>query len=104
MSYATAPHITIETATYGMNCDGKTIQGGTSPFQILTGNATPGVVKLCQGAARSCGVTVSGWLFGDPAPTCAKDFTVVWRCNAGDRRVATLPAEAMGNSLRLSCR
>ena len=102
--YATAPRITVEMATYGMNCDGKIAVGGRNPFQVPPGNATAGVAKLCEGVAGSCAVTVSGWLFGDPAPNCAKDFMVVWRCNAGERRVATLPAEAMGNSLGLSCR
>jgi hypothetical protein len=105
IDYATAPRITIDTATYGMSCNGRTVEGGTNPFQIMPGNATAGVVQLCQGGARSCKVTVSGWIFGDPAPLCAKDFTVAWRCsNGGERRVATLEAEAMGKTLRLTCR
>jgi hypothetical protein len=102
--YLTAPRIAIESATYGLNCHGKTAEAGSPPFQVTRGNVTAGVERLCQGAKGSCNVAVSGWIFGDPAPNCAKEFEVVWRCGGGAPRNASIAAEAMGKSLRLTCR
>jgi hypothetical protein len=36
---------------------------------------------------------------------CAKELAVSWRCSAGEReRRSSIPAEALGKSLTLSCR
>jgi hypothetical protein len=41
--------------------------------------------------------------YGDPAPLCAKDFFVRFRCDEGQERIAELPAEANGHELELIC-
>lgn len=79
-------------ATYGANC------------QVAPGNATASVRDACDGTAR-CRYTVEVSVLGDPRFGCAKGFDAVWRCPGEEEvRRTTVPAEAAGAVVMLSCR
>jgi hypothetical protein len=97
------PRVTIVEATFGGNCDGVGPPGGPR-HSIVRGNATQLAGAACNDARAGCNLSIDGGLFGDPAPMCAKDFTVAWLCS--DDRVphqAIAAAEATGKSIPLSC-
>jgi hypothetical protein len=87
--------IKIEEATYGGNCP----NGGK------LGNATQYAAKACDGRAR-CNILISvqEQELGDPAPGCAKDFSVRLKCNQEPSvRKMHVNAEANGSTLRVDC-
>jgi peptidoglycan/LPS O-acetylase OafA/YrhL len=82
----------ITSATYGANCH--------API----GNSTQALRTACNGG-QVCDYTVDVDLLGDPAPGCAKNFSVEYRCAPGN---ALLTREAPGEAglkshLKLSC-
>ena len=88
---AAAGTVTVVKALYGVNCKAK------NP------DITAKVAAACKGATCSYKIDAFG-ATGDPAPGCAKDFTVEYRCSTGgSTRKASLPAEAHGKSVSLSC-
>jgi hypothetical protein len=85
------PGIRVLSATYGENC-GATV-----------GNSTYDVINDCSGQ-MSCNYVVDYTHLGDPAPGCAKQFTLKFRCGNGGVRSLTLAAEAgLGSVAPLSC-
>ena len=85
--------VRVEVATYGGNC-------AASP-----GNVTHILRNACNGLVR-CLYELHVSKLGDPAPGCAKDFSVTWGCvkvaDSGQRHV--VPAEAgLGSVLALDC-
>ena len=102
--WTTVPRITILAATYGGNCTGLGAPDG-SRYSIARGNMTASISKKCGLNDGVCTVFVDLSDFADPAPMCAKELAVSWRCSAGEReRRSSIPAEALGKSLTLSCR
>jgi hypothetical protein len=102
--WMTAPRITILAATYGGNCTGQRAPDG-SLYSIARGNITASISRKCGLNDGVCTVFVDLSDFADPAPQCAKELAVSWRCSAGGReRRSSIPAEALGKSLTLSCR
>ena len=95
--------IEIVEATYGQNCRDFTPPAGYSN-EVKPGNATAAVAQVCDKASESCGYLVKLARNADPAPGCAKDFRVSWRCG-GDPTVHTmrLAAEADSKTAALSC-
>ena len=98
------PHISIVEASYGHNCDGA--PGLTERIRVSAprGNATQVAAALCNNRRAGCRIPVTAARFGDPAPLCAKEFQIVWRCE-GDSAThgATLSSEAAGKTLALTC-
>jgi hypothetical protein len=83
--------ITVKAATYGASCK----QG--------TGNVTKFLQDACNGHDR-CDYAVRYQTIGDPAPGCAKDFSVEWSCSDGTGGSASAPAEAgFGSKVTLQC-
>jgi hypothetical protein len=82
--------ISVTTATYGGSC------------KAPKGNVTQPLQTACNGKA-SCQYTVSVSVLGDPARGCPSDFAVEWTCGTGPGSSASLPAEANGNKITLSC-
>lgn len=84
--------IAIESATYGANCG--------SPI----GNVTSQVAQACNGSAR-CDYVIDHLLLGDPAPGCAKDYRVSYKCAPGaQRQTHIIEGEAGFKSvLRIVC-
>jgi hypothetical protein len=96
-------HIHITEATFGGNCS----DFAPPPGQVnLTkrGNATTVASQSCDNTDVICPVVVDAVRIGDPAPGCAKDFTVSWRCGTEPTiRRAYLRAEAANNIAWVSC-
>jgi peptidoglycan/LPS O-acetylase OafA/YrhL len=84
--------VRLITASYGANCDAQ------------RGNATKSLSKTCNGR-NSCQYIVDVTKLGDPAPGCAKNFTVEYQCAPSEIRYRKdLPSEAgLGSRLDLSC-
>lgn len=83
--------IAVTSATYGANCG------------VPAGNVTGALQAACNGRA-SCEYVVDYTVLGDPAPGCAKAFSVTWTCGAGAPRQAGAPGEAgFGSRVQLSC-
>lgn len=78
--------------TYGNNCGAK------------PGNATAQVARACDGQTL-CEYKIDPAALEDPAPDCAKNFTVEWKCGTGATVYAvSMPADAVrGEPLRLAC-
>jgi len=95
--------IQVVEATYGMTCQNFTPPAGY-PNLVKAGNATAAVAKLCDNAKGNCRYPVNLAKTSDPAPGCAKDFQVSWRC-AGDPAThqAHLAAEAADKIALLNC-
>ena len=81
--------ITAVYAEYGNNC-------GVDDFVDLN--------PLCAGKL-SCSYVVDYRVIGDPAPGCAKNFAVQWRCGkSGPYKYLALPPEAgFGSVANLTC-
>src|SRR5690348_15607273 len=71
--------IAVVEATYGRSCSGSATPSRT-PYEVTAGNATKSVADECNGKKGRCELLVSASKFGDPAPGCAKDFFIQWRC------------------------
>ncbi len=95
--------IDVAEATYGLNCQGSVGPGG-QVNQVKAGNATAAIAKLCTKARDRCSFVVDVAQIGDPAPGCAKDMSVGWRCGA-NQAVNQLhrSGEANGQTVSLSC-
>lgn len=90
---ATVPAgLAIESATYGANCGAP------------VGNMTSRLAEACNGSAR-CDYVIDYQVIGDPAPGCAKDYRVSYRCAPGaQRETRTIDGEAGFKSvLRIAC-
>lgn len=88
---AFANTISITDATYGANCPAV-------PF----GNVTQQVRSSCEGRSGDCNYYVSHHILGDPAPGCAKDFEVRYRCGDSNLREFVF-REASGRTAFLKC-
>ena len=74
--------IRIESATYGGNCG------------VAKGNVTAHIAGQCNGKSK-CRYTVNYKIIGDPAPGCAKTYTVRYRCGNNPQVFEkSLPAES----------
>jgi WSC domain len=82
-------NITAVYAEYGSNC-------GVDDYVDLN--------PACAGKS-SCSYVVDYRVIGDPAPGCAKNFAVQWRCGAtGAYKYLALPPEAgFGSVANLTC-
>lgn len=95
--------IRIVEATYGLNCKDFKVPA-PAMNGVRLGNASEPVANSCMRVRGSCTYPVDVVRLGDPANSCAKDFSVKWRCGAeSDIRQAYLPAEANGKSVAISC-
>jgi hypothetical protein len=96
--------IEIVQATYGMNCkEFKPVPPAEN--RVKPGNVTAPVSAICTKGGGNCdvGVLNMDWA-GDPAPGCAKNFVVEWRCGGKDRvRQAQVDPEAIGKTVTISC-
>jgi hypothetical protein len=102
--WTTVPRVTILGATYGGNCTGLRAPDG-SRYSIPRGNMTASISRKCGPNDGVCTVFVDLSDFADPAPLCAKELAVSWRCSTDKReRRSSIPEEAQGKSLTLSCR
>lgn len=94
LDYNPAGSATIEVleATYGANC-----------IRNASGNVTPYAAKICS-RAPNCSLSIDVSKMGDPAPGCAKDFSVRYSCGKKlGSRTLSLPSEANGKTLQLDC-
>lgn len=83
--------IAVISATYGRNCGAP------------VGNATRYIEDVC-GGEWSCDYDVEVSTLGDPAPGCAKDFSVQYACAAHSVALtANVVAEASHHKVHLSC-
>lgn len=79
-------------ASYGANCSRNN-----------QGNALVPVARQCNGQ-QNCSVTVTPFLVGgDPAPGCAKEFTVSYTCAYGLTYNRYIPHEAAQQMVTLTC-
>ena len=90
--------ISVEQATYGRSCFGSV----APTYRLSAGNATAVVARMCNRWER-CDLSLSASLLGDPAPSCAKNFDIDWVCPSGQKGHMALSAEAVGETLHLSC-
>jgi len=94
--------IEVVEATYGKNCQDAKSPG--YPNLVKPGNATAAVAKVCDNAKGSCQYLVELAKAADPAPGCAKDFLVSWRCGGDPTpHLFHLAAEANSKTALLSC-
>jgi hypothetical protein len=87
-----SPGMVVIEASYGSNC-------GTKP-----GNQTGYFESACN-RKKQCSVLIDiTKMGGDPAPGCAKDFSIKYVCRPNTPlRSASIPAEAYGKTLALDC-
>ncbi len=84
--------IEVLDATYGANCTAK-----------AAGNVTQYVAKIC-GVTFNCSLPIDYSKMGDPAPGCAKDFSLKYRCGQqSESRALAVSPEASGKTLKLEC-
>jgi len=69
---------------------------------VVIGNSTGSVTSQCNGK-MTCDYKVESSKLGDPSPGCLKNFVVDYTCSGVDQRQETIPMEANGKSIRLSC-
>jgi hypothetical protein len=93
--------ISVREATYGQSCAGVAVPPGWSNT-VRTGNAARPLAHACN-RREVCTLTVSTQVLGDPAPFCAKDFTVTWGCPDGRPGRLSVPPEANGKTISLRC-
>jgi hypothetical protein len=95
--------IHITEASYGLSCRNSAPPAGQAN-RVKQGNATAAIARLCENALESCTFTADVGDLGDPAPGCAKDLSVSWRCSADSQdRQLRVPEEAHGKSVTLAC-
>lgn len=94
--------VEIISATYGENCR-DFVPASPAENRVHEGNVTSLVDKTC--IFYRCDILVDAARWGDPAPGCAKDFTLSYRCRGhqGEPRTATVAAEAAGKTAALDC-
>lgn len=93
--------VEIVSATYGQNCRGF-VPTPPAVNRVSEGNVTKLVDKTC--IFYKCDLLVDDKSWGDPAPGCAKDFTVSYRCRGDQKlRTASIDAEAAGKTAKLDC-
>jgi hypothetical protein len=87
-----AGQISVVEATYGGNCGAP------------AGNATPAVRASCD-SMSDCSFRVEVDRLGDPAPKCAKGFSVKWTClgNSRERLRILAPEAGFGEVAHLTC-
>ena len=76
--------VVVQSATYGINC-GASFDNAFSPISDACDNA------------QTCNYTIDYRVLGDPAPGCAKNFTVTYSCppyGPYNRHMASASAEA----------
>lgn len=85
------PAIDIESATYGESCG------------VAQGSQTKAVFDACQGKG-TCNFNISVGALGDPAPGCAKEFSVTYVCGSSAAfKIERVPGEANGKTMALTC-
>jgi len=96
-----SPGIHVMEATYGWNC--RDMKPPIGKNTVRRGNATKVVSRACDGKMRwEFGIDCAD--IGDPANSCAKDFSVKWRCGADPKVYETyVEGEANGKIVMLSC-
>jgi len=85
--------IDVTSASFGQNC-------GAAKDNVLDW-----VRSSCDGK-RQCSFRFDSMLLGNPAPTCAKEFLIQWRCSAGGRTFEKLrppPEPAQNELVPLDC-
>jgi lysophospholipase L1-like esterase len=95
--------IHVVEATYGLSCMGVSV---SAPAQNLVtiGNASDAVARKCRHQRGKCDFLVDVAHLGNPANTCAKDFSVKWRCGTEDEMLQNhIPGEANGKTIALTC-
>ncbi len=95
------PPVEIVGATYGQNCRGLD-PARPAENRVREGNVTNKVRETC--IFYRCTILVDDAHWGDPAPGCAKDFSIAFRCRR-DRwpRKASIAAPATGKTLEINC-
>jgi hypothetical protein len=94
-----APPIEIVSATYGQSCGGVASTAG----EIREGNVTSAVQReIC--IYHRCPIKVDNARSEDPAPGCAKEFSVSYRCkNDQQVRMASIAPGASEQTVELDC-
>ena len=96
------PDISILRATYGANCHGLR-SALWAANNASSGNETDYVQRACN-AGSICGFRVDVVRMSDPAPGCAKDFSVTYKCTSDGRTTTVaIPKEANGRKVTLDC-
>lgn len=77
---------------------------GAGSCGVAAGNVTGIVASRCNGLT-SCSVFVDNSVFGDPAPGCAKDFSVVWNCGdvTAPRSASHVAVVGEGYTVAIGC-
>jgi peptidoglycan/LPS O-acetylase OafA/YrhL len=100
--FGNQPEIGIVSATYGLSCQDY-LEPAPFSNSVAPGNATNYVKRACD-ARQRCDLRVDAARMGDPANSCAKDFSVEYRCTGSEAlKSAFLPPEAQGKRLILDC-
>ena len=96
-----APPIDVVKATYGENCQASASTESEKNL-LREGNVTSKLRNVCQ--YNECSILIDSKRFGNPAPTCAKDFSVDYRCKIDNEiRKASVAADATGKTVKLDC-
>jgi hypothetical protein len=96
------PDIVVISASYGLNCRTDQVKPPTGNSPAL-GNVSTKIRRLCR-FSTICNLQLDVRWLGDPAPGCAKDFDVAYRCGDPAEPVTRhVEAEASGNSIVLKC-
>ena len=82
--YVSAQKITITSASYGLNCNGRKIGGNfgiqdNTVYDVKENNVLADLGKGCNGK-KACRFMVNADLFGDPAPKCTKNLEIGFTC------------------------
>jgi hypothetical protein len=79
-------------ATYGGNCG------------VLRGNVTQHIASVCDGR-NSCTYTIDYTIIGDPKYGCAKDYSVQWTCEVGQKTYSAFASPEAGyrKTIQLTC-
>ncbi len=90
--------IGVTAAYYGANCSPNRnfVSSFTNPAALRE------LVASCNGQFN-CTYRIDNKRIGDPMFGCAKDFSVQWTCDGKGSFSASLPAEASGQAVALSC-
>lgn len=96
--------ITIQSATYGFNCNGLMIRGNRCT--ITKGNSTGHIRSQCNGK-EWCSYTIDWQQIGDPCVGCRKEYKVIWKCGSIRKEkvvcIGGQQCEASGHKVILSC-
>jgi hypothetical protein len=93
----------IVDATYGLSCQSFAVAPGLVN-SVKPGNATAAVARICENAMDDCNFVADTRDLGDPAPGCAKDLSITWRCSLDDKtHKLQVAGEAHSKPVALSC-